>query len=97
MFLFRRPIFLVFAVWLAFAAWEATHLSPLTDEEEFVPYDHPSRLIERLIDESFPAATDEMPFVEIYWGGKSIDKSTVHPFNSSYTGEIVMDEMFDMA
>jgi len=38
-----------------------------------------------------------MPVVEIFWGGKAIDKSKVHPFNATYTGELELDDAFNMA
>lgn len=62
-----------------------------------MPEDHPSRESELLIEDSFLQANEEMPSVDIFWGGAGIDKSKVHPFNSSYTGEIEMDNNFDMA
>ena len=93
----RPIIFVTFAAWLSFAIWKATQLSPLTAEEFLVPESHPSRIAELLIDNSFSAANEEMPWVEIFWGGKAIDKSKVHPFNSTYTGELELDNNFNMA
>ena len=62
-----------------------------------MPESHPSRIAELLIEKSFSAANEEMPTVEIFWGGKAIDKSKVHPFNATYTGELELDDAFNLA
>lgn len=62
-----------------------------------MPEDHPSRESELLITNSFLQATEELPSVDIFWGGQGIDKSSVHPFNATYTGELEMDDTFNMA
>ena len=93
----RPIIFVVFGAWFGVACWKASQLSPLTSEEVFVPESHPSRSAEVLVERSFTTANEEMPEVDIFWGGESIDKSNVHPFNATYAGEVVMDESFDVA
>lgn len=93
----RGVIFLVFFGWFGFALWQTTKVSPLTEEEAFVPDDHPSQLGYAMIRDSFTTGADEKPSVIFFWGGTSIDKSQVHKFNSSYAGEIELDQHFNMA
>lgn len=76
--------------------WLATGLQPPTEEESFLPADHP-------IEEAFNVQKDAFPSGDAYyqlevrvtWGVKDVDRSGTSKFDVKEVGKVILDDSFD--
>jgi len=95
---FRWVIIGVILVWSLVSAGFTSQLGPLTEQEEFLPADHPAMLAINLSRDTFySGASDVAIYIQIYWGIDSIDKSSIPSWDATAIGEIVWDDSMDIS
>ena len=72
---YKYIIIFVFLIWTGVASYLASQMGPLTEEEEFLPADHPISQNTKILTERFGGNTDysELKIV-IHFGVKELDK-----------------------
>lgn len=69
----------------------------MTEEEEFLPRDHPIQLVIDALNDKFDGGGDQALKIYLFWGVKDIDKEGGVYWDSSFVGEGVMDPDFDLS
>ena len=92
----RWLIIFVFLAWTIVATIFASQIGPLTEEEEFLPSDHPIMIIGKTLGDEFDGKSDKELMVYLYWGVKGLDKEGGSQWDSNFIGKAIMDDKFDM-
>lgn len=95
---FLRFILVAIAIlFMATCSWLATGLEPPTEEEKFLPANHPIQEAVNVQAEMFPRGdTDYQLRVYVTWGIRDIDRSGITRFDLAENGKVVMDSSFDL-
>lgn len=96
-FKFRFIIIFLFAIWLVISIIIAVDIGPLTEEEEFLPSDHPYMTIQKKIRENFSGQGARTIKIFVFWGIKSINNAKVGKWNPDELGELEWDDSFQFA
>lgn len=94
---FRWLIIVVFLVWTFVAAVFASQIGPLTEEEEFLPSDHPIMVTNQILTDEFDGKSNKELFVYLFWGVKDLDKEGGSQWDSNFIGKAIMDDQFDLS
>lgn len=93
----RFLLIVVAAVLIGLGVFGATKLEPIQETEQFLPDDHPIRVIERTLAEDFATERGRRLFeVRLTWGISGIDRSGTSRFEPEVIGKVDLDESFDM-
>jgi hypothetical protein len=87
-------IFAVFS-WFIYAVNKARQLGPLTEEEEFIPADHPVMVPLTTLSKNFTAKDEQNLKVQFFIGIEDINYENTSIWNASYIGEPIMAPMFN--
>ena len=80
-------------MWVGIALYFATQLTPITEQEEFLPEAHPIRRFQEDLEYYF-GTTLYVLDVHIYWGVAGVDRSEVSMWDAADVGEAVFDPEF---
>jgi len=84
--------------WSAATCYFVTQLGPLTEQENFVPEDHPVLQAADIAQEEFYSGdTDIALRIEFVWGISGLDKSDVSMWDPFNSGKIVWDNQMDLS
>jgi len=90
---FKYPVIVLWMMWVGIALYFATQLTPITEQEEFLPEAHPIRVFQEDLEYYF-GSTLYVLAIHIYWGVKGIDKSGVSMWDASDVGVAEFDPEF---
>lgn len=93
----RYLIILIMAGWIGFAVYKAKDIGPLTEEEDFLPEDHPISVVGTLLREKFSSSGTSVLRVYVFWGVKDIITDDVGLWDASDLGKVVMDDQFSLS
>ena len=93
---FRYYIIVLFVILGIGGLIVATHIGPMTENQPMLPDDHPLITTQKLIGEEFSAASGEKEnfIINIVWGVKDLDRSSVGLWKSEEMGRLVWDDDF---
>lgn len=97
---FRIPILIAFAIWVAIAIWRTTKLTPVEEEEEFLPDSLETIYASNLIKEDFHISSVDRSVtlnVFYYFGLKDIDREGISKWDAEDRGKLIYDEDFDLS
>jgi predicted RND superfamily exporter protein len=94
---YRYLIVALFLIWTAVAGIFASKLTPLSQEEKFLPESHQIEVIGRIVANEYEGGGIINLDIDVIWGVGGIDKSTVNKWDPSYIGEVIMDSDFDLS
>lgn len=96
----RRIRYIIITIALALVAvsiWLATGLQPPTEQESFLPSNHPVQMANDVLREAFPEGNSDYQLrVRVTWGIRDIDRNGTSKFDLSNIGKAVMDKSFDL-
>jgi len=72
-------------------------MGPLTEQEEFVPKDHPSQVPIQIVVNNFTVSTDNKASIAFFWGVQDINRTGDSMWDGNYVGEAIMDPKFDIS
>lgn len=93
----RYVIIFLMAGWLVFAIIMAKDIGPLTEQENFLPVDHPITIVQETMRNKFPGSSINALKVYIFWGVKDIITDDVGSWDASNLGKVQMDENFSLS
>lgn len=90
---------MLFFVWIGISIFFASKIGPLTEEEEFIPKDHPAIIGWTIFKENFTEEVAVSKHVDIYlyWGLEDIDRTGENAWDPAFIGEIQFDNDFNPA
>lgn len=89
-------IFAIFLVVGAVAAYFAAQIGPLTQQEDYLPDDHPMQVLQARIENNFESTSSlkETVVVSLNWGIKELDRENVSAWDADDLGKLVWDDTF---
>ncbi|PXF47429.1 Protein dispatched-like [Gracilariopsis chorda] len=93
----RYVLVAISLVLIGLGIFGATKLEPIQETEQFLPDDHPIRVIERTLGEDFATERGRTLFeVRVTWGISGIDRSGTSRFEPELIGSAELDESLDL-
>ncbi len=88
----------LFLVWIIFALYCITQISPKQHQEAFLPSNHRTLLALKSLKEDFPQARgDQLLTMTLFWGIEGIDRSGISLWDADNYGSVVYLEAFDVS
>ena len=95
----RYVLVVFFAIFGIGAIVIASNIGPLTEQEEYLDYDTPIMVTQKLVEDNFLSTSSlkESLVVRLNWGVKGLDRSDVGAWDPKDMGELIWDEDFNVA
>ena len=93
--------YVIVFIWFTFGAicvYFGSQIGPLTEQEEFLPNDHPMMVLLKDVENGFPSAQNlkDSIVVNLNWGIMGLDRSEVGLWDSSDMGKLIWDDTFTL-
>ena len=92
----RYPILIISFIWLIISIIFTFQISPLREQEKFLPDDHPLTIVPLLMDEHFLRPPEEKSTNAFFWGTSGIDNSGIETWDSEVVGEVIINKHYDI-
>jgi uncharacterized membrane protein YdfJ with MMPL/SSD domain len=94
---FKYLILGIFFIWTVIACIMAAQMGPLTEEEEFLPKDHPMSENTKILSERFAGGGSTALYIVMHFGILDLDKEGTSMWKSNDIGTAILDPEFDIS
>ena len=90
----KYTILLISLAWFVFACMLTSKMEPLSEQEEFIDPESPIMRVFTKIGSEFPKAPSRKPEVVFQWGTRTLNRTNVSFWNTTFKGDLVFDDTF---
>jgi len=97
-FKYRFIILTIILAWSGSTCYFITQLGPLTEQEIFIPDDHPVMKAADLAEDQFFSGDSDLALrIEFVWGVEGLDKDGVSMWDPQNLGSVIWDKCMDLS